>query len=538
MPNYLSARIPVAHGLNIEAWDKYSDLFNDPLLVPLITYGFPLGYTANCIPTPAMRNHTSATDHPQHVDNYIQTELAHGALSGPYQHPPFIPWCMTSAIMTAEKKNSVKRRVILDLSYPAGTSVNDGIPGDVYLGQPYKLHLPSVLDLRDEIVRQGEGSFLWSRDIERAFRQLRIDPLDYPLMCLYWKDSYYIDLAPAFGLRHASMYFQRATNAIVKILLHEGHIAFNYIDDLAGVHASFTSATAAFNRAHTLLQELGLTESTAKATAPSTHMTWLGVDICTISMTLKIPTAKIEECLTLASKWRHLNHCTKSQLRKFLGKLFHVATCNSTLRLFVNRLLDTLRMCPDHGYVGLSDEFQADISWICEFLPTYNGIDMITPNPTAAHPVVVDSCLTGAGGHFGMQWYCTVFPREIVDSDRHISDLEFLNIVVAIRLFLPGLCGTTVHIQCDNAAAVSVLNTGRGRSSFLLRCAREIWKLTAAHDIRIICSHIAGIHNTLADKLSRAHMSHAAMDELLCAAADCGATLMDVDEDLFKLSTV
>ena len=49
----------------------------------------------------------------------------------------------------------------------------------------------------------------------------------------------------------------------------------------------------------------------------------------------------------MARSWATKEYCTKSQLRKFLGKLFHICQCCPTLRLFVNRLLETLRSSPD-----------------------------------------------------------------------------------------------------------------------------------------------------------------------------------------------
>ena len=58
-------------------------------------------------------------------------------------------------------------------------------------------------------------------------------------------------------------------------------------------------------------------------------------------------------------------------------------------------------------------------------------------------------------------------------------------------------------ISCDNSACVHVLNTGRGRDPYLLKCAREIWLLAATHDFTISSTHCLSASNTLADALSR-----------------------------------
>ncbi len=84
-----------------------------------VNYGFPIGHDNCAIPIPAVENHSSATCHPSHVDKYINTELTHKALLGPFDNPPF-SWTMVSPLMTREKAGSEECRVIMDLSFPDG----------------------------------------------------------------------------------------------------------------------------------------------------------------------------------------------------------------------------------------------------------------------------------------------------------------------------------------------------------------------------------------------------------------------------------
>ena len=66
-------------------------------------------------------NHASALNYETHVDAYVQEELEHGALYGPFQDLYF--YIHVSPLMTREKQNST----IMDLSWPKGFSVNDAI---------------------------------------------------------------------------------------------------------------------------------------------------------------------------------------------------------------------------------------------------------------------------------------------------------------------------------------------------------------------------------------------------------------------------
>ena len=65
---------------------------------------------------------------------------------GPYEKIPFQTKVGISPLSTRPKKNSDDRRVILDLSFPIGNGVNDGILKDNYMGLTAKLSFPKVDD--------------------------------------------------------------------------------------------------------------------------------------------------------------------------------------------------------------------------------------------------------------------------------------------------------------------------------------------------------------------------------------------------------
>jgi hypothetical protein len=533
VPNFLHARIPLPHALNIEAWRRY--LPDNSSLCDFLAFGFPTSYSAPHLPLPVSTHHNSALHNAHHVDYYIRTELSHKALDGPFHSKPF-PWLQTSPLMTREKKNSTHRRVIINLSAPKDRSVNAGIPQDHYMGIPFKLSLPTANSLAARILEHGRGCHLWSHDLSRGYRQLRTDPLDWPLLGIRWRGSYYFDCAIPFGLRFGAKCMHETTTAVTDILAREGLSMLCYIDDIAGVHADESAARQGFLRTRRLLRELGLQEAEEKATAPSTTMTWLGVHFDTELMTMSVPQSKITECLRLTDSWARKTSCSQSQLRSLLGKLFHISQCCHTLRLFVNRLLDTLRNAPDHGNIVIDSDAHEDLAWIKAFLPDYNGVQLIKQPLSLDIPLVVDSCLTGGGAHFGQLAYHAEYPAVVMDKSYHISQLEMINTMAAIRLWAPHMAGHTVLVKCDNQAAVSVLQTGKGRDKVLLQCARIVWGLTAKFDFRIHVQHIATADNQLADDLSRYHVhwSHRArIDRLVAAHA---ITLLSLPDNIFSLN--
>ena len=68
-------------------------------------------------------SHTSATEYPEDIKYYIETERKFAAIAGPYKEPPFGDNTHVSPFMSRPKPDSDKRRVIIDLSWPKNGSV-------------------------------------------------------------------------------------------------------------------------------------------------------------------------------------------------------------------------------------------------------------------------------------------------------------------------------------------------------------------------------------------------------------------------------
>ena len=152
----------------------------------------------------------------------------------------------------------MNRRVILDLRFPPGRSVNEGVPKNKYLGSYFQLTYPSINDMVSKLKELGPEAMVYKIDISRAFRHIRIDPGDLDLLGLK-HDSYYVDVTLPFGFRHGSVFCQRCTDAVHYIMKEHFNYPnlFNYIDDLiyiglpGHIHDSYNALTV-------LLGELGL----------------------------------------------------------------------------------------------------------------------------------------------------------------------------------------------------------------------------------------------------------------------------------------
>lgn len=125
LPNCLGAKRIVDSALNYREWQDLLAGYHDVAICDFIKYGLPVGYHTAQPPLTVEDNHPSADRHIATVNDFVQKELALGALLGPFQHPPFFPWTRCSPVMTRPKRESKERRVIVDLTYPEGKRVND-----------------------------------------------------------------------------------------------------------------------------------------------------------------------------------------------------------------------------------------------------------------------------------------------------------------------------------------------------------------------------------------------------------------------------
>ena len=123
--NYNCCRIKVPTELNIKNWRLLCENYHDQRLLDYLEYGFPLYIDRdNFQYSTSGDNHPSVTNFPADVDAYFTNETEHKAILGPCEYIPFP--VHYSPFLSCPKPNDT-RRVIVNMSYPYGVSLNDRI---------------------------------------------------------------------------------------------------------------------------------------------------------------------------------------------------------------------------------------------------------------------------------------------------------------------------------------------------------------------------------------------------------------------------
>lgn len=512
--NFEGCKIPIYSKINIQFLRFWLQNYNDSQVCDFLEYGWPVGHDGSPFRSSFSRNHSGATNFPDDIAKYLKKELNYKAIVGPFKKNPFCCESALSPLNSVPKKESLERRVIVDLSFPENESVNDGIKKDEYLGEEITISYPKVDDFVRLIKRKGKGCKMFKRDLKRAYRQLVVDPGDIHLLGYKWRSHLYYDRVLTMGLRSAAFICMRTTNAIAYICAQAGLEILNYLDDLAGCEYSENSDEA-FHELGRVLSKCGIEESIEKATPPATKMIFIGILFDSENFTISIDNTRLIEISQLVHEWLTKKWCTKKELQSLLGKLNFVSQCVRSSRIFIARMLNLLREFPESNKLVITEDFRLDLKWWQKFLPMYNGISMMISEDWSQPDQLfsVDSCLTGCGGWMNGRFFQCVFPEFILDQNLHINLLEMLTVVVALKIWGKYLANLKVVIFCDNFVTVRVLNTGASKNKFLQACLREICWLGAIHNFDIKSKHVSGCDNRIPDLLSRWHLDEKFISE-------------------------
>ena len=182
LPHFLKRRIPVGSNLKVDRWRFHLTDYWDQQLPDLLEYGFPIDFNRDCPLVSTFVNHTSALQNAKHVNNYLTKGLQYKAIIGPFLKPLFP--IHISPQMTRDKQDSAQKKTIMDLGWPKGFSVNNGVNKNVYLHTPYLLNYPSIDNITDSLCKLRPTAQLFKIDISRAFWQIKVNSVDIDLLGL------------------------------------------------------------------------------------------------------------------------------------------------------------------------------------------------------------------------------------------------------------------------------------------------------------------------------------------------------------------
>ena len=190
-----------------------------------------------------------------------------------------------------------------------------------------------------------------------------------------------MDLALPFGLRSAPKIFNSVADAL-EWILHQFGIQelFHYLDDYITVGSANSNKCAINKEIMTVTCGLlGTPLAQEKCKGPSSILTFLGIEMDTTNMQLRLPREKLDRLYQLITEWSIKKLCTKRELDSLIGQLQHACAVVKAGRSFLRRMIELSKIAhkPCH-YIRLNRSFHSDLMWWRLFLHSWNGISMMS----------------------------------------------------------------------------------------------------------------------------------------------------------------
>ena len=375
----------VSTPLVVEAWARALSQHPDRAFARYVCtglqFGFRIGFTNTIKLKSATANMGSAREHPSVVSEYLAKELSLGRMLGPFNQSAQLPPLHISRFGVIPKGHNTGRwRLITDLSFPRGHSVNDGIDPGLC-----SLSYSTVDEVADLVAKLGQGALLAKVDIESAYRLIPVHPHDRLLLAVQWENQVFVDPMLPFGLRSAPKIFNAVADALAWHL-HQAGIPLirHYLDDFIIIappdSPQCQSSLSILDRE---CQALGVPIAPHKRDGPTTCLTYLGIEVDMRAGQLRLPSDKLRRVQTLLREWGARRTCTRKELESLIGLLNHACKVVRSGRAFLRRMLDLLHSVhrpPNSPLpIRLNQGFRADLAWWQLFLESWNGVAFLLP---------------------------------------------------------------------------------------------------------------------------------------------------------------
>ena len=455
------------------------------------------------------------------VHELIMINVDAGKTAGPFRTRPMHNFCVSpiGAVPKRVGAGQVQKvtdiRVIHHLSHPfGGDSINNG---SVDIG----IKLGSFDEAADAVVKYGRGCVMTKLDVKAAYKLVPVREDDWHLLGFRWRGQYYYERTLPFGLKSSCRQWEAYATAL--------HFAFetivgvptvvHYVDDFLLVEKNSLPAQDHLQSALALCSRVGLPIAHDKTEGPTTRLTFLGIELDSMTMSARLSADRLLEFTQLLSLWEKKTFASVRQLQSLAGKLNWACKVVRPGRSFLRRIIDhttSLGTLTPSTEVKIPSSVYLDIRWWSRFAPEWNGVSLLYEKEwTDATKIEMytDACKQGYGARYGNRWIAGEWSKAQLKAakNEHAKDteqismpyLELLALTLAVQTW--GHCwnGKRITLRSDCLPVVQAIEKRSSASERMMALIRHLHHIAATHSFDFTCTHIAGILNVDADLLSR-----------------------------------
>ena len=232
-------------------------------------------------------------------------EVSNGHTAEPFPSPR-IPNLQCSPLGVVPKKDGTWR-LIMDLSSPHGSSINDYISKE-----DFTLHYATFDQAPSLVACHRKDSLMAKLNLKHAFQLCPVCPDNRELLGIHWQDNFYINLRLPFSLRSSPFLFNPLADTFQWLLKTNYHIQdlMHYLNDYFTVGPSNSPVYAHNVQTIThVAPQVGIPMAPNKLVGPTICLVFLGILIDTTHMETSPPGDKLYESLVQLQSWSYCKNC-------------------------------------------------------------------------------------------------------------------------------------------------------------------------------------------------------------------------------------
>ena len=469
--------------------------------------GFSLNYTGPREATES-KNLKSAIEKADIVQQKINKEIAAGRVAGPFVQKP-LSNLRTSPIGLVPKKSPGEYRLIHHLSYPKGDAVNDYI--DPKLCSVQYTRFDEAVSMIQDL---GRNCKLFKFDLKNAFRLLPVCLEDIELLGFTFQGLYYVDKCLPFGCSISCSLFEKFATFLefcIRGRMRSGRL-LHYLDDFLGGDRSENLCRAIMHTFQNCVGELNVPLAEEKSEGPSEIIVFLGLELDSTLMVIRIPKAKVEEVVKKIQGVLSSKKTTLREMQSLIGMLNFCCRAVVAGRPFCRRLINSIcGLSQPHHRLRITSEIRLDLEMWLEFFRNYNGVSAFHDRFWVSNTDVqlfsdsAGGAELGFGIYFQRNWSYGAWPQQWFEKGwtKDITFLEIFPFFVALHIWGNMLCNKKIKFSCDNMAVVHIINSMTSKSKLVMHVVRAIAIQCLKFNILLKAVHIEGTKNSVCDALSR-----------------------------------
>ena len=310
-------------------------------------------------------NRSNVTESPNLKNALVQLQIAVSKLNKerdadrlvePFPEPPFPNFCCSSQGIVP-KKDPSEFRLIHDLSYSPGSSVNDFIPEDCS-----SLHYASINDAISVMKRKGAGCFMAKTDV-KSFRIIPIQPNDFALLGIRWQDSYYFNLCLPMGCSSSCAVFEAFSTVLEWLSMTRlgASGVLHILDDFLFIADSQDKCHTDLTNFPSICECLSVPIAQEKTVGPDSTLPFAGITLESVLPEARLPVDKLHKCRMLLRTFYKRRKVTLRELQSLLGLLNFTCSVIVLGCAFLRRVIDLTKGArrPYH-HIHLSKEAKSE----------------------------------------------------------------------------------------------------------------------------------------------------------------------------------